>query len=245
MSKILTTEAFIEKAKGVHGDTYDYSKTIVVGAKMKSIITCRVHGDFLQTPSNHYSGFGCKKCATQGNIDNSKGSTEDFIVKANIVHNNKYTYQNTKYVRSRFDVLVTCKYHGDFKISPNNHLRGKGCPKCALTKRGWNRSLFTGVPTSIYYAIINDRYYKVGITKIGERHRYYPDRAYGNKIKILHESWFFDGSMAYDLEKEMLLLIKDCKTNKDILVQGGNTEIHNINMLDVLISRIKELNEIN
>lgn len=63
--KKLTKEIFIEKAKKVHGDKYDYSKTVYINAKTPLIVTCKKHGDFYVIPNKHTSGnkTGCPKCA--------------------------------------------------------------------------------------------------------------------------------------------------------------------------------------
>ena len=53
-----STDEFIEKAKKIHGDKYDYSKSIYQSAKKKIIITCPIHGDFTQTPNKHLNGRG-------------------------------------------------------------------------------------------------------------------------------------------------------------------------------------------
>ena len=53
---------FIEKAISIHGNIYNYSKTIYVNKRTKVIITCQTHGDFLQSPPLHLKGSGCKKC---------------------------------------------------------------------------------------------------------------------------------------------------------------------------------------
>ena len=63
----MTTEEFIQKAKAVHGDKYDYSKVEYVNAYTKVCIVCPVHGDFWQRPSNHLLGRGCTKCAAEVN----------------------------------------------------------------------------------------------------------------------------------------------------------------------------------
>ena len=68
---------YIEKAKLVHNNFYDYSKSVYNGYKKKIIIICPIHGDFLQTPDNHIHGHGCPKC---GNVH--KPNTEEFIEKA-------------------------------------------------------------------------------------------------------------------------------------------------------------------
>ena len=62
MSKYLTTEEFISKAKKVHGDKYDYSSTNYISSKQKLDIICPIHGIFSQRPTHHLYGCGCKKC---------------------------------------------------------------------------------------------------------------------------------------------------------------------------------------
>lgn len=57
-----TTEKFIEKAKKIHGDKYDYSKVDYVDSKTKVCIICPKHGEFWQTPNNHINGLGCAEC---------------------------------------------------------------------------------------------------------------------------------------------------------------------------------------
>jgi len=57
-----TKETFIERAKEVHGDYYDYSKVVYSGAKTPVEIICPRHGSFLQTPDAHNRGCGCSLC---------------------------------------------------------------------------------------------------------------------------------------------------------------------------------------
>lgn len=61
---------------------------------------------------------------------NKKYSTPEFIEKANIVHNNKFDYDNVFYANSKTKVIITCRIHGDFPQAPASHLMGIGCPKC-------------------------------------------------------------------------------------------------------------------
>ena len=53
MAQKLTIEKFIEKAKLVHGDKYDYSKVDYINAKTPIIIICPEHGEFIKTPDKH------------------------------------------------------------------------------------------------------------------------------------------------------------------------------------------------
>jgi hypothetical protein len=58
------TKSFIEYAKLVHGDRYDYSNVNYKGTKNKVSIICHIHGAFDQTPDSHVNGkCGCKKCS--------------------------------------------------------------------------------------------------------------------------------------------------------------------------------------
>ncbi len=131
----LNTQKFIERSQAVHGDYYDYS---LVDYKMQYDpvkIICPVHGEFEQLPKTHMKGAGCKKCGIEKLSKSLTMKIEDFIKKANQVHNNKYTYDKVDYVKSIEKVIMTCPNHGDFMQSPNNHLRGAGCPKCAIEKQ--------------------------------------------------------------------------------------------------------------
>lgn len=129
MSKKLTLEEFIDKANKVHGGKYDYNKVVYVNRQTKVNITCSIHGDFEQTPCNHLNGHGCHKC---NGFDKIK--TEEFILKANEIHGDKYDYSNVQYVSSLKKVLIGCKEHGLFSQRPNDHLNGKGCPLCGIKK---------------------------------------------------------------------------------------------------------------
>lgn len=58
-----TTEYFVEKAKAVHGDTYDYSLVKYTRAKDRVKIICKTHGVFEQMPDAHLAGKGCRACS--------------------------------------------------------------------------------------------------------------------------------------------------------------------------------------
>jgi len=64
-----------------------------------------------------------------------KLTTEDFIRRANIVHGDKYGYQQTCYVNSATKVEIECKIHGVFEQTANDHLRGHNCRKCGINQQ--------------------------------------------------------------------------------------------------------------
>ena len=57
-----STEQFIEEAKQIHGDKYDYSKVEYDGNEKNVVIICKKHGEFKQKPCNHLHGSGCPRC---------------------------------------------------------------------------------------------------------------------------------------------------------------------------------------
>jgi hypothetical protein len=63
---LLTTDEFVAKARKVHGDKYEYSKVEYVNYNTKITVTCKKHGDWLQTPDSHLQGKGCSICANVG-----------------------------------------------------------------------------------------------------------------------------------------------------------------------------------
>ena len=71
----MTTEEFIQKAKAVHGDKYDYSHVVYVNSRTKVCIICPKHGEFLQTPDSHLRGHGCSKCYYERNSENNSDWT--------------------------------------------------------------------------------------------------------------------------------------------------------------------------
>ena len=62
MPKRLTTEIFIEKARAIHDDKYDYGLTEYKNASTKVKIICPTHGVFEQQPRAHLTEQGCPEC---------------------------------------------------------------------------------------------------------------------------------------------------------------------------------------
>ena len=125
---------FIEKARQIHNDKYDYSKVNYVNSRTKVCIICPTHGEFWQTPHNHLKGYGCAECGKEKS-HLPKITTEDFISKSKERHGNKYDYSKAYYKTWDAKVCIICPEHGEFWQIPSNHINGSGCPKCANEKR--------------------------------------------------------------------------------------------------------------
>lgn len=131
MSIIITKEEFLRRAKEKHGDKYVYDKMEYRVMSEKVLITCPLHGDFLQLAESHCYGMGCQKCSGILRGDSNRKSQENFIWQLKQVFGDLYTYDNLKYKGDKNKVSITCPVHGDFLILPTNCLRGWGCKKCS------------------------------------------------------------------------------------------------------------------
>jgi len=134
----LSQREFIKKAKKIHGNKYNYDKTVYQGAYEELIINCPTHGDFKQKATNHLNG-GCKECGNDiTRIVNEKRrykSSLAFLGKAREIHEDKYQYNKVIYKGAHEKIVITCPIHGDFKQSPGKHIHSKrGCPPCGLNK---------------------------------------------------------------------------------------------------------------
>lgn len=126
-SRQLTTHDFVVRAKEVHGDKYDYSKTEYAKSSVKVNIICRIHGVFSQHPHHHLRGHGCTYCG-----NNTLKSQQEFIKQCVDIHGDKYDYSLVSYRKNKIKVKIICKKHGVFEQYPINHLNQKqGCPECA------------------------------------------------------------------------------------------------------------------
>lgn len=163
MAKKLTTKEFIEKARQIHGNKYDYSKVEYKNSSTKICIICPEHGEFWQVPNDHLRGHGCSKC-----YGNEKMTIETFIEKARKVHGNKYDYSKVEYTgNNKSKICIICPEHGEFWQKANAHLNGQGCPKC------YNNILKT-----------TEQFIKQAKIIHGNKYDYSKVEYKGNKIKI-------------------------------------------------------------
>ena len=138
-----TIADFVNAADIVYGGLYDYTKSKYKGNHSKLTITCRKHGDFIQTASAHLAGYvGCTMCVKENMRSHFADSSDEFIEKARRVHGNKYNYSLVDYTNNAEKVTIICPEHGEYRQTPSSHLKGSSCPSCAKTgfdkkKRGF------------------------------------------------------------------------------------------------------------
>lgn len=126
-------ENFIEKAKSVHGELYDYSLVEDVSYKTPVTIICRAHGPFVQRKDVHSRGGGCKKCLFEAMP--LKRTIEDFVNEASKIHNGKYDYSLVTTTKTTEKINIICKTHGVFSQTVSHHLVSRGCPECSFDEQ--------------------------------------------------------------------------------------------------------------
>lgn len=164
---------FIEKARKIHGNKYDYSKVEYKKVTDKVCIICPEHGEFWQEARQHYRGQGCPKCACKNRSEKRSNNTEEFIKRAREVHGNKYDYSKVEYLNNHTKVCIICSEHGEFWQMPCDHINNKrGCPKCGKEKMATKLSL------------TQDEFIKQSIKIHGNKYNYSKVEYKNNRTKV-------------------------------------------------------------
>lgn len=141
---IRSHEAFVDEVKSINRNIEVLSKFINTNQKVKC--KCLIDGYIWEVRS--YSlliGTCCPKCT--GRII----TNEDFINRMKIINNNIIFLSD--YIKS--DKKVKCKCiidKNEWEATPDNLLRGYGCPKCNMSK-GENEIIKILKNTNIFYTL--------------------------------------------------------------------------------------------
>lgn len=196
-----TTQEFVQKARIVHGDRYNYNKVMYRNNRDNVEIICPEHNSFFQSPANHLNGSGCPRC-----VGRHKPTTNEWIEKARAIHGDKYDYSKVIYKTSIDKVEILCPQHGAFFQIANNHLRFHGCPRCA----GHNHNI-------LYLLKCQETgWYKIGVTTDTVQNRI---SSIGGKLEEVHHVILDDPRKhesilhkKYEREREYNLCVRDGKT---------------------------------
>lgn len=114
-----TTEEFIQRAKNVHGNEYDYSLVNYINNFTKVKIICPIHGIFEQVPYAHLRAEGCPICKK------SKGERIiiSYLEKNNILFKREKTFDDLKDKNKlRYDFYLP-KYNLLIEYNGEQHYR--------------------------------------------------------------------------------------------------------------------------
>ena len=115
-------------------DKFEYK-----GNKIRSIATCKIHGDFETTVLNLVTQESdCPKCAAIKRSEGSTYSYEDFIRLAKEKYGEEYILPTKEnFVNYKTDIVIGCKKHGNVIVNPGRFMYNSiGCPLCG---KGWSK----------------------------------------------------------------------------------------------------------
>lgn len=128
----LSHDEFVERAKSVHGDTYDLSLINYDGMGKKVKVVCKVHGTFSVRAGNFiYKKTGCSRCKNLKTSERSRRSLQSYAEACSVKHGGRFTYVDLTYKNSAAYLTIVCHQHGEFQQLARDHLRGVGCVKCS------------------------------------------------------------------------------------------------------------------
>ena len=240
---------FLEKAKDIHGNFYNYDFVRYKNSSTKVIIDCPSHGPYLQTPNSHLGSHGCNECAIEYKIEERrKKEAQVFVQKARGKHKDKYDYSSARYRSSKDKIVIICPQHGPFIQSVAVHLSGCGCPECGSElNRGWRRSEFCSYASkksggqAMLYIIkcVNgdESFFKIGITARTVKKRFKDKQSMPYKYT---ELWAIDGEAEYiyDLEIRLHSVLKSMAYKPKLRFSGETECFSTIKPIEPLLKEI-------
>lgn len=130
----LTLDIFIERAKRIHGDKYDYSLVKYTNSYDHVTIGCKLHGIFRIMPNNHLKGSGCPECGRKIISDKAKIPQDKILERFKLTHGDRYDYSEVVTSGVTEKITIICKKHGEFQQTPWVHAIGMGCSRCSSSR---------------------------------------------------------------------------------------------------------------
>lgn len=109
---------FVEEAREIHGELYDYIEESYKNMTKKMVIICKKdgHKPFPQVPDSHLRGCGCPTCADELTGERSKLKYDE--VKHRLNENSKennttVSFKKEEYKGVNAELIIKCSKHGD------------------------------------------------------------------------------------------------------------------------------------
>ena len=200
------------------------------GYRKETRINCGIHGDFYQTPYLHLKSLnGCPKCGDKVRIK-PRVEFDAFLTRAIKIHGNKYTYDQDTFIGLKHIINITCNVHGVFQMTPNSILSGYGCVQCSL-----GGGFKPTKPAILYYLSIKETSLtKIGVTNLSITKRFSSSDL--EKINVVKIWKYQKGSDAFKIEQFIINHYKLYKYKGNSILQSGNTEIFNTDILGLIAS---------
>lgn len=192
-----------------------------------------------------------------------KKTTSEFIINSLDIHGDIYDYTKVNYTNNKTKVEIICKFHGSFYQTPNDHIGGHGCRKCAeentVNYNMKESASETNRKLPLDFYIINlfskeESFIKVGISKeVAKRHKNIKTKS-GYNIKpllifpcTLEESVIIERNLLINLKKEYKYIpdinfpgYTECLTlsSKEVIIEKLKTLLENKYQRSPLVSKI-------
>lgn len=143
---------FEKQGEEIHNGKYTYHLESFTKMSAPTLITCPIHGDFKQVPTNHiYAKQGCKKCHNEQTLGKYKYSREEIIEMCKKTHGDKYIYDDIVFQGMKGKILnIKCPKHGYFDQIAYDHIRGFGCEKCKFENQTMSKNEFIEKATKVH-----------------------------------------------------------------------------------------------
>ena len=182
----LTTNEFIERLKEIHGEKFYYNKVIYQSTHKQVILTCPIHGDFMNTPANLLKGQGCPYCS-ESKLENE---VNNFLLTQGFMFERQKQFDWLKDIRKlsldfylpEFNIAIECqgiqhfnevKFFGGTEALNENKKRDEIKLKLC-NEHGIKLLYFSDLKIDFPYAVINSiidlsneiqKYYKKNLDK--------------------------------------------------------------------------------
>ena len=172
-----TTEQFINKARLVHGDKYDYSRINYINRNNLVEIICKKHGMFLQKPMNHLDGCGCPKCSNEILVNENK-LYNLLSENLNLTIVRQKTFKWLKYKRRQYldfylpDINLGIEYQGEQHYKPISFFGGLEKYELNKDRDLKKKELCIEHGIDLIYFTFDKKYKQNAITNINELFHY-------------------------------------------------------------------------
>lgn len=141
----ISKQKFIQSARKIHNDWYDYSKVDYISSSDKVCIICPTHGEFWQTPNSHLCGSGCPNCTQRNGVRKERtkyldkqSTLEQIKTKCSSRSKNGIFQEFVKFIdednwrEGATRMILRCPIHGEYEVSVRDYLefRSYGCERC-------------------------------------------------------------------------------------------------------------------
>lgn len=118
---------FLSKVRKYYGNQIDTSLVKYIDSRTPVTLLCRKHGKFTIYPCNVKPNSECRGC--QGELRRIN-TAKELSSRFRLVHGDRFDYSKVVYSDMHEKVIIGCPQHGDFEMTPANHISNHYCWKC-------------------------------------------------------------------------------------------------------------------